>query len=88
MSTDMTPPSAGSDTPGGGVTPAVDWTALREAATAAAQLAYCPYSSLQVGAAAIMTLSAETTANTLIPMDPFLCRAKRLILLHLARLVR
>lgn len=31
----------------------IDWRALREAATAAAQSAYCPYSRLHVGAAAI-----------------------------------
>ena len=30
----------------------VDWDALRRAAVAAAALAYCPYSGLQVGAAA------------------------------------
>lgn len=38
---------------GGGAGTAVDWDALRKAATAAAHLAYCPYSGLQVGAAAI-----------------------------------
>ncbi len=53
MGADMTPPAAGPDSPGDGVIPAVDWEGLRTAATAAAQLAYCPYSSLQVGAAAI-----------------------------------
>lgn len=31
----------------------IDWGLLRHAATAAAQSAYCPYSHLQVGAAAI-----------------------------------
>jgi cytidine deaminase len=30
-----------------------DWTALRSAAVAAASAAYCPYSGLQVGAAAL-----------------------------------
>jgi cytidine deaminase len=53
MNANMTPSSAGLDPPGNGVIPAVDWDALREAATAAARLAYCPYSALQVGAAAI-----------------------------------
>ena len=38
--------------PGNTVT-AVDWDALRAAAVEAARLAYCPYSHLQVGAAAI-----------------------------------
>ncbi len=33
--------------------PQVDWEALRSAALAAAALAYCPYSGLQVGAAAV-----------------------------------
>lgn len=33
---------------------AVDWDALRAQAVAAAQLAYCPYSGLQVGAAAVV----------------------------------
>lgn len=33
---------------------AVDWHALRAAAVAAAQSAYCPYSGLQVGAAALV----------------------------------
>lgn len=37
----------------GGAPTAVDWDALRQTATAAAHLAYCPYSGLQVGAAAI-----------------------------------
>ena len=32
----------------------IDWDALRAAAVAAAQSAYCPYSGLQVGAAAIV----------------------------------
>ena len=32
----------------------VDWPALRAAATEAAQLAYCPYSGLRVGAAAVV----------------------------------
>ena len=32
----------------------VDWSALRDAATSAAAAAYCPYSGLQVGAAAIV----------------------------------
>jgi len=32
---------------------AIDWTALRAAATAAAQRAYAPYSRLQVGAAGL-----------------------------------
>ena len=32
---------------------AVDWEALRAAAVSAAALAYCPYSGLQVGAAAL-----------------------------------
>ncbi|WP_016698117.1 cytidine deaminase, partial [Actinoalloteichus spitiensis] len=31
----------------------VDWDALREEAVRAAQSAYCPYSGLQVGAAAV-----------------------------------
>ncbi|MER7014055.1 cytidine deaminase [Saccharopolyspora sp. NPDC000359] len=31
----------------------VDWDALRAAAVSAAALAYCPYSNLQVGAAAL-----------------------------------
>jgi cytidine deaminase len=31
----------------------IDWVALRSAATQAAALAYCPYSQLQVGAAAL-----------------------------------
>ncbi|MGP4015524.1 cytidine deaminase [Saccharopolyspora sp. 5N708] len=31
----------------------VDWTALRAAAVRAAALAYCPYSNLRVGAAAL-----------------------------------
>jgi cytidine deaminase len=31
----------------------LDWIALRSAATQAAALAYCPYSQLQVGAAAL-----------------------------------
>ena len=31
----------------------IDWVALRSAATQAAALAYCPYSRLQVGAAAL-----------------------------------
>jgi cytidine deaminase len=34
--------------------PDIDWDALRAQAQAAAQLAYCPYSGLQVGAAAIV----------------------------------
>ncbi|MGH3796170.1 MAG: cytidine deaminase [Pseudonocardiaceae bacterium] len=33
--------------------PSVDWDALRAAAVAAAALAYCPYSGLRVGAAAL-----------------------------------
>ncbi len=33
--------------------PQVDWEALRSAAVAAAAHAYCPYSGLQVGAAAV-----------------------------------
>jgi cytidine deaminase len=33
--------------------PAVDWPALRRAAVDAAALAYCPYSGLHVGAAAL-----------------------------------
>ena len=33
----------------------VDWDALRAAATSAAALAYCPYSGLRVGAAAIVS---------------------------------
>jgi cytidine deaminase len=33
--------------------PAIDWDALRSAARHAAQHAYCPYSGLQVGAAAL-----------------------------------
>jgi cytidine deaminase len=33
--------------------PRPDWPALRAAAVSAAQLAYCPYSGLQVGAAAL-----------------------------------
>lgn len=37
----------------GGAPTGVNWEALRKAATGAAQLAYCPYSALQVGAAAI-----------------------------------
>lgn len=53
MSEGVTSPASGTGAAGGGVIPAIDWDALREAATAAAQLAYCPYSSLQVGAAAI-----------------------------------
>lgn len=32
----------------------IDWDALRSAAQEAAQLAYCPYSGLQVGVAAIV----------------------------------
>lgn len=32
----------------------IDWQALRDRAVDAAQLAYCPYSTLQVGAAAIV----------------------------------
>jgi cytidine deaminase len=36
-----------------GVVPEPDWPALRAAAVAAAQLAYCPYSGLHVGAAAL-----------------------------------
>ncbi|MEV0054517.1 cytidine deaminase [Saccharopolyspora shandongensis] len=35
------------------MTTAVDWEALRAAAVEAAALAYCPYSKLQVGAAAL-----------------------------------
>ncbi|MGW5648991.1 cytidine deaminase [Saccharopolyspora sp. NPDC003752] len=35
------------------MTTAVDWEALRAAAVDAAALAYCPYSKLQVGAAAV-----------------------------------
>jgi cytidine deaminase len=31
-----------------------DWVKLRDAATEAAQLAYCPYSGLRVGAAALV----------------------------------
>ncbi|MDQ2882730.1 MAG: cytidine deaminase [Actinomycetota bacterium] len=31
----------------------IDWTALRRAAVQAAELGYCPYSRLQVGAAAL-----------------------------------
>ncbi len=34
--------------------PDIDWDGLRAQAQAAAQLAYCPYSGLQVGAAAIV----------------------------------
>lgn len=34
--------------------PTVDWAALREAAVTAAQNAYCPYSGLRVGAAALV----------------------------------
>ncbi|HEY3262179.1 MAG TPA: cytidine deaminase [Pseudonocardiaceae bacterium] len=41
----MTPPS--------GSPPSVDWAALRAAAVAAAGHAYCPYSGLRVGAAAV-----------------------------------
>jgi cytidine deaminase len=33
----------------------VDWDELREAAVEAAALAYCPYSGLRVGAAAVVT---------------------------------
>ncbi|MFN2494953.1 MAG: cytidine deaminase [Pseudonocardiaceae bacterium] len=33
--------------------PVVDWDVLRAAAVSAAALAYCPYSGLQVGAAAL-----------------------------------
>ncbi|WP_424189599.1 cytidine deaminase [Actinokineospora sp. G85] len=36
------------------MTPAVDWDALRAHAVAAAALAYCPYSGLRVGAAALV----------------------------------
>lgn len=36
------------------MTSTVDWVALRAAAVAAAANAYCPYSSLQVGAAALV----------------------------------
>jgi cytidine deaminase len=32
----------------------IDWTSLRELAVQAAQAAYCPYSGLQVGAAALV----------------------------------
>jgi cytidine deaminase len=32
----------------------IDWEALRDKAIEAAQLAYCPYSTLQVGAAALV----------------------------------
>jgi cytidine deaminase len=53
MSADMTPPPAGTASPGDSVMGGIDWDVLRETATAAAQLAYCPYSSLQVGVAAI-----------------------------------
>lgn len=35
-------------------TVAIDWTVLREAAVAAAAHAYCPYSGLRVGAAAVV----------------------------------
>jgi cytidine deaminase len=35
------------------VTPDVDWDVLRSTAVRAAALAYCPYSQLQVGAAAL-----------------------------------
>ncbi|MDA8291477.1 MAG: cytidine deaminase [Actinomycetota bacterium] len=35
------------------VAPAIDWTALREAAALTASLAYAPYSGLRVGAAAL-----------------------------------
>lgn len=35
--------------------PPVDWQALRAAAVSAAALAYCPYSGLAVGAAAVCT---------------------------------
>ncbi len=34
--------------------PAVDWPLLRQAAVEAASVAYCPYSGLQVGAAALV----------------------------------
>ena len=34
--------------------PDIDWDGLRAQAQAAAQLAYCPYSGLQVGAAAVV----------------------------------
>ena len=33
--------------------PAIDWEALREAAQAAGEAAYAPYSELRVGAAAL-----------------------------------
>lgn len=42
---------------------AIDWTALRRAATEVAALAYCPYSGLQVGAAAI-TDAGEVVTGT------------------------
>ncbi|ATE57294.1 MULTISPECIES: cytidine deaminase [Actinosynnema] len=40
-------------TSAGGDAVQVDWTALRAAALQAAQLAYCPYSGLKVGSAAL-----------------------------------
>jgi cytidine deaminase len=40
-------------TPPSGSPPSVDWAALRAAAVAAAGHAYCPYSGLRVGAAAV-----------------------------------
>lgn len=53
MSASASPGGDATGLPGDGVIGDVDWDALRDAATAAARLAYCPYSSLQVGAAAI-----------------------------------
>jgi cytidine deaminase len=41
--------------------PDIDWDDLRAQAQAAAQLAYCPYSGLQVGAAAIVDDGREIT---------------------------
>ena len=48
---------------GGSEPPAaeVDWPALRARATAAAGSAYCPYSGLQVGAAALTDAGAVVT---------------------------
>jgi len=45
---------AGSGSDGAGGVAEVDWDALRAAAVAAAVNAYCPYSRLQVGAAALV----------------------------------
>ena len=51
-------------------------------------MAPCAGACAWVKAATSVTLSDRTTANTLIPMNPFIWKTKQLILLHLRRPAR